>query len=53
MSKLFETELTKEMVKKTSISDKREAENMQYPWIAKRRSLLPKGNSENHSKKHI
>ena len=42
MSKLFETEITKTMVEKTQQSDKREADNLQNLWMAKKQSLLPK-----------
>ena len=48
-SKSFETEITKTMVRKTQQSDKREADNPQNLWMAKKRSLLPKGSSANHS----
>ena len=50
MSKLFETEKNKAKHEDFFQSDEREAEILLNPWIARKRSLLPKGNSAKYSK---
>ena len=50
MSKLFENEKNKAQDKDFCQSDEKEAENLLNPWTARKRSMLPKGNSANTSK---
>jgi len=45
MAKLFQSEMTKMMVKGQSSFDKEEAEDVQISLTARKRSLLPKGSN--------
>ena len=51
MAKLFQSEMTKMMVKGQPSFDKEEAEDLRYSLTARKRSLLPKGS--NHIILHV